>query len=491
MQRTNPQLAGQLTPISAQAPCGPDLARDPVFLRLKEQATAGLKLTPGTSDWSQVSRLGNDLLATRSKDLRIACYLAVAWLHLEGKEGAVRGLELIVSLLDAYPDKLHPQAKRERVLGRDRAMSWYADQFQHWMEKTRTSILSTEQTARCKVLCDQLAAVPRHALHEGARVAARLARSLSPPKIPKASPRASLPASTPPPPLDLRQVCAMQRRLAIDLQSENRLDPTSFRLLRQALWTPVLSLDPAQTRAIELPTQAERQTLNEHVLHRRWPGLLERSEELLLRYPLCLDLQRFSILAIESLTPNAPAKRAILSELSALLHQHPALPEGRGKNDVPLASPQTQAWLRKERFIDAPTGTNPVQAEKTPQAWWKNIEDARHGPVQTLLTQIQSALDQAPDRRHYARRALKIAQSPMSVSGLASLLLDLAIQALDLRSEVILDRELEGQCLRARLQLRQIQGVPQGPEGDANAGLVLALGRRDLSAALPYYQCNA
>lgn len=123
MQYQSPELAGFLPPISAQSPCGPDLAQDPEFIRLRRLATAGIGLTPGISDWDKVVDLGQSFLRTTSKDLRITCYLAVAWLHRDGICGAVSGLELISELLRTYPEELHPRVKRRRVVGRDRALA--------------------------------------------------------------------------------------------------------------------------------------------------------------------------------------------------------------------------------------------------------------------------------------------------------------------------------------------------------------------------------
>jgi len=104
-----------LTSLGDEAPCGPDLEYDPDYQAL-ERASAGTperqygdKVFPAEPpDWPQVYELALGL-AARTRDVRVAVWLARsgAWLH--GLPGALRGLQLVRGLLEQQWDWVHPQ----------------------------------------------------------------------------------------------------------------------------------------------------------------------------------------------------------------------------------------------------------------------------------------------------------------------------------------------------------------------------------------------
>ena len=54
------------------------------------------------ADWVSVQRLCTETLATRSKDLQVACWLAEAWVNLEGFTGLACGLPMLCSFCDRF-----------------------------------------------------------------------------------------------------------------------------------------------------------------------------------------------------------------------------------------------------------------------------------------------------------------------------------------------------------------------------------------------------
>lgn len=539
-----------LTPISAQAPCGPDLGRDPAFFLLRSLATAGGGLDLQSCDWGEVYDLGQKLLLTKTKDLRIASYVAVASMHREGTTGLAWGLELIVSLLETFPDALHPKLKRERVLGRDRAIEWYLEQLRVWVRQNPKHSLTNEQHERAAGLCDRLARMPPQVLAHADQIAATLLRELpktalrdarsehqaakgsdvldkqsealqpastkrskdkqeqdartgrSEPDDLAVEPRHASPdaqrdasiekKSNPDKPsprtVELGNISALQRRLAAQLRSQDPLHPLSFRLLRQALWTPLFHLAIIHTGSIKLPTQAQRRSLNAHLESQRWAGLLEQSEDIFTQCPLCLDLQRYSSMALRMLGKNPEALASIDVELDALLHRHPRLLHSSGVNDLPLADAATRAWLR-ERGEVSPIAPQTTLNKEEPDDWWAQAKIDGSLEAQELLSRIQGALDLAPDRRSFAQRSLKIAKQALPIPGLSLLLLRLAVDTLAAPDEVCFDRELEQACMSELLQARQAQSLRPSPvqQCQETKRLALALGRRNLSAALPYF----
>ncbi len=104
-----------LQEVSAEEPCGENLEYDTDYADLeraargKEEHSMGdVVVAAEDPDWADVEARAAGLLA-RSKDLRIASYLARAQLHTNGLEGFSSGLELLRGLLERYWDTVYPQ----------------------------------------------------------------------------------------------------------------------------------------------------------------------------------------------------------------------------------------------------------------------------------------------------------------------------------------------------------------------------------------------
>ena len=123
-----------LSPISAAAPCGDDLAFAP---EVDEIARARLADDPSLeqgawvtalkeADWKLVGKRCTNLLQTRSKDLQLAVWLAEANAKTGGMRGLADGLGLVAALCERYWDGLHPQADEDGFERRIGNLSWLA-----------------------------------------------------------------------------------------------------------------------------------------------------------------------------------------------------------------------------------------------------------------------------------------------------------------------------------------------------------------------------
>ena len=105
-----------LSEVSAESPCGEDLSYDASFLALEDMlrtkaaggVVAGVEEAAEEPNWREVREKSSELLK-RSKDLRVAMYLTISLLKLEGIHGLRDGLSLLRGLLERFWDHLYPQ----------------------------------------------------------------------------------------------------------------------------------------------------------------------------------------------------------------------------------------------------------------------------------------------------------------------------------------------------------------------------------------------
>jgi type VI secretion system protein VasJ len=102
-------------PISPDQPTGSDVRYDPEFESL--QAEVDKLFSPSAvdrTDWKKVNDISIDILSTKSKDLLVACYLAVSQAHINQISGLADGLTIINDMVTVYWDALFPPKKRMR-----------------------------------------------------------------------------------------------------------------------------------------------------------------------------------------------------------------------------------------------------------------------------------------------------------------------------------------------------------------------------------------
>jgi len=100
-----------LQELSPDAPCGEDISYDPAYLELENAAkgTAETQFSEGEEpNWREVQDACMELL-TRSRDLRVLVYLALAQVARDGITGFRDGIALLHRSIETYWDSIHPQ----------------------------------------------------------------------------------------------------------------------------------------------------------------------------------------------------------------------------------------------------------------------------------------------------------------------------------------------------------------------------------------------
>ncbi len=128
------RLIDVLQPLSAQSPCGEDLSFSPEFDRIQEARREDdptvdygeWQTTLKQADWNIVVDTCADLLARRSKDLRLAAWLAEGLVKTSGLLGLAEGIETNARLLERFAQQIHPQPEDGDQERRISTLSWFA-----------------------------------------------------------------------------------------------------------------------------------------------------------------------------------------------------------------------------------------------------------------------------------------------------------------------------------------------------------------------------
>lgn len=125
-------LPALLQPLHPDAPCGEDLAFSGSFdaiARARAQDDPGLAqgawVAPlKVADWPAVARTAEELLLTRSKDLRLAAWWAEAQASIRGWRGLADGLQLVEGLVQGHWESVHPLPEGQDFEQRTGALAW-------------------------------------------------------------------------------------------------------------------------------------------------------------------------------------------------------------------------------------------------------------------------------------------------------------------------------------------------------------------------------
>lgn len=108
------ELDSLLAPLSEAEPSGPDLEYDPAFLTMlstgegkPESQYGDTVIAAEPPDWPVLFEQAQEL-AQRTRDLRVAVWLARSAARVAGFSAAVRGLQLVQGLLEQQWDTVHP-----------------------------------------------------------------------------------------------------------------------------------------------------------------------------------------------------------------------------------------------------------------------------------------------------------------------------------------------------------------------------------------------
>jgi type VI secretion system protein VasJ len=353
------------TPIPGDSPAGQPLIGDDDFEVLRTEVSRDPVLGVPV-DWAVVAERGQRILAEKSKDFAVACYLAVALTQREGLRGLHDGLGILRDLTEAFWESGFPPVPA-RLRGRVNALGWLSERGAPPVNAIEPEIEDAEQVAACNQLFSELwkvtgerceghelalgdlasalrelaERVPRAAEPAAPAVQTRTSEGASPQAVSPAAPAASEIRSR-------SDVESLLLRISAFIREQDVQDPLAYRLPLIVAWSELRSEPPADGGKLMIPGPPGSQLSNLRSLRAAsdWPGLQELAESVSRESPLFLDACRYQSEALAALGgPYRAAADGIRDELRSLVRRAPRLIRLQFSDGTPLADADTQHWL--------------------------------------------------------------------------------------------------------------------------------------------------
>jgi type VI secretion system protein VasJ len=351
------ELALCLRPLAERDAVGCDARLDPEHERVRAEIEKLAALAGGPPDWETVERLGCVLLASRSKDVTIAAFVAGARFERASWQGLREGCELLTGLVRAFGARLHPPRPRARA----NALRWWVDHV-----VPRTAGLARLDVAQAAPIRDAVAELQRVAvewLADDAPPLGELLRAVDRAVV-EVPPIVTPPARPEPPPAPveltlpsdeagiaryLRVQASKLIELARARMEADPRDARAYRWLRTGLWLGWEDAPPEQRQgrtAVAAPLPTPRAELQHARNQQRWEDVLAISESLLAVVPHWLELGFVSAQALRALGPAyARALGSVERETRGLHARIPELATRSFRDGTPFASAETLQWL--------------------------------------------------------------------------------------------------------------------------------------------------
>jgi type VI secretion system protein VasJ len=380
------QTQSMRVPLAGDAPGGGDPSTDPQFERIKAEIDKLGSVSGGAPDWGNVVRDGEDLLATKAKDLRVAIWVACGATERNGWGGLARALVVLRTLIDEYWDTMWPPPRREKA--RINVVVWFGERFAPRVAELQVDRSSADAVRACAALVEEIDARLIAKLGDpypglGSLRSAMRSRVADIPPPPPAPPpsvdTAAAPASSewadddepaPKPAPTTSGPGAVSLSIAVEdavttvascsdalvklaraLMSANTASAQAYRLHRVGSWLPFAhppAVDEGKI-AQDPPDAGARDRLSALFASARWTELVLAGEEAFAGSPWWLDPHRLVALALERMgRAHALAREEVGRGVADLARRWPVLTEVAFRDGTPLAAPETREWLQEE-----------------------------------------------------------------------------------------------------------------------------------------------
>ncbi len=384
------------TPISDDQPTGSDVRYDPEFEKL--QAEIDKLSSPSADsqvDWVFVEKASIRILGEKSKDLTVACYLAVALVCNRKIEGVDDSLAILKDLLETYWDKLYPPKKRMR--GRMGAIEWWLERTQTELQKRQPAPVPAEMLERIKgnlkgidgVLSEKMPDAPllrpleriidgfpvekgdtaqaeAESATAGAGPAPRRSDAPQENRGTSAAQDAAMPGASAGTGGTEESISGAitsaaearkgadagfqrLRQVSLFLLQNDMKNPLAYRYRRIASWGKLTALPPNTdgTTQIQAPAPQVLSSLETLLAEGNLEALVQNAEQKVSQFIFWFDLNRWVAEALNDLGAGYQnASLAVCQETALLLDRLPGLETLQFADGTAFADPQTLQWLQ-------------------------------------------------------------------------------------------------------------------------------------------------
>ncbi|MCR4666735.1 MAG: type VI secretion system protein TssA [Desulfovibrio sp.] len=421
------------TPIPGENPSGIDAKYEAEYASVTEEiGKLGSATQGGTINWNNVAQHGQCILETKSKDLQIAAYVAIAWQEIDGLSGFANALELYQGLFDTFWESAFPPLAKMRR--RVNAFDWWherayqglekildAPAAREFIEKTQNALSALDERAGelmpdalpLRDLADLLRRIPFLAEDQPSAVKTEPEGSEDP-AVPKESGQSQQPAAAEPEqaeknanagtpenangtsskssgttgssastdsgrsdsPEDLASALKEFSRTGVHYallaHHASPEDPLPWQILRLSLWGKVYSLPPNQNGETHIPPpDADRLAGLRRLLEGgKYHEVILAGEDFFPSSIFSFDVQCIVDTALGELGEAfASARASLREELLRFLSRLPGIEQLRFDGGMPFADEATSDWLESLSCTTGNAVDNPVQQIPTGDAF--------------------------------------------------------------------------------------------------------------------------
>lgn len=374
------------TPIAGVSPAGEDIRYDQLFETIQTEVDIKPSAGSGGTNWNRVIETASTILETRSKDILVASYLAVALLHTKGvPDGLLEGVTMLKGMVEQFWDTLFPPLKRMR--GRAQAIGWWLEKTMDYLGNTEVQEIPAPQQQELIAVADALFDLISDKCPDAPSLRQVLEYAKSLPVEGGETPEAVYAQSSEeqPPPSVLTSAASakppQQQQMAqqsdtlfsaatiADMDQANRLlssvieknyllvdfmlsiptvQPSWYRLNLLSAWFDIQKLPPVTDRKTLIPAP-DRQTANSLAAMKgaaNWNGVIKSACFVIRRCPFWLDMNRYTAEALNALgEPYHGARQAIEKESLLFIQRFEGVSGYTFNDGTPFADPQTETWL--------------------------------------------------------------------------------------------------------------------------------------------------
>ena len=381
-----------IAPVSEASPCGELAKYEPEYEAMDAELQKLNSVDGLPIKWSEISSNAATILSSKSKDIQVASYFAVARLEMSGLSGLIEGLMVIDSLIEQYWDDLYPAKKRIRA--RLQAMEWLNEQVLKRIDdlfngaapddlKSLSGLFEsiikrfTEATDGAHVPeFGEISSKANSLLSQGERKQKeqdskrKQAEAKKEQGIHEIEKDADVTIAT-------KSIQQNYRNIAQYFFEKSLSDIRAYRYNRSAAWASITTLPQVKDgRSVLPPMQpVQRERLQAMMDKGQYVELVKAVETQIPSAPYYLDLQRFSFDALMALgETHILAAEEVRKELAGFLGRFPELMDLCFNDGTSIIDDLTRDWIGSE--VIAVSGDTRSEATES-QPWETGLHEAK------------------------------------------------------------------------------------------------------------------